>query len=112
MKADSTNASISVEQGPRSISAIQRRRCLWILVPLISAILTVPCLASVCAGVSIERAFDQADVVIEAKLNTKIPPDKLQTPPTEKEEILYLPVGLTFDVLTEWKGNKTETALI
>ncbi|MCY4129966.1 MAG: hypothetical protein OXG15_12100 [Gammaproteobacteria bacterium] len=77
-----------------------------------SEILTVSCLAHVCAGVSIERAFDQADVVIEAKLNPKTPREELKNPTAGEGEMLYLPTGLTFDVLNVWKGDETATALI
>ena len=112
MNEDSLNCSISVVRRPCFLSGTRGKSCFWILALLLTEVFTASCLAHVCAGVSLERAFAQADVVIEAKLNPKTPREKLKNPTRGEGEILYFPTGLTFDVLKAWKGNETGTALI
>lgn len=69
-----------------------------------------------CAGVSIERAFNQADVVMEVKLNPKIPTQELwikeEDDAATDEQVGYAYVGLSFNVLRVWKGNSSKQARI
>lgn len=74
--------------------------------------------ASVCAGVSLERAYYQSDVVMEVELKPEFAAKREKLSIVEghegplHEHDRYTLTGFTLDVKKVWKGKHVETTLI
>lgn len=73
-------------------------------------------LASVCPGVSLERAYYQSDVVMEVELRAEVVGKGLQILEKDdakaNEQVSYSLTAFSFDVTRVWKGKHIETTLI